>query len=213
MGHGWTTILKLRGPIGALAGLVVFFVLPETMTLASRIALGWLCYIAVQLAVIFRTVGGQEAASLRTWAPRADLHGAGFGLFLVAAACVSVMASVFVLHVAADQPEAWRLFHLLLGAATVLLTWFAIQAAFAVHYASMYYGGHGEPGLRFPDEDEPDFWDFLYFATCAGMTFEASDVAVTRRRFRHWLTFHAVFSFVFASINLALLVDIAANLV
>jgi uncharacterized membrane protein len=38
-------------------------------------------------------------------------------------------------------------------------------------------------------------------------------VRVRRRRFRRWLTFHALVSFLFASVNLALLVDIAANLI
>lgn len=216
MEQHWWRMLRARVFFGAALGIVVFVALPETMTLPSRIAIAWLSYIALQLVIVFRTVGGRHADELRAWAPQVNLGGASFAIFLVVSAAVSVMASIFVLRAAAGETEGSRLFHLLLGASTVLVTWFGIQTTFAVRYACMYYGtpGHtGEEGLRFPGSQDPDFWDFLYFSTCAGMTFEASDVAVTRKPFRRWLTFHAIFSFVFATINLALLVDIAANLI
>jgi len=212
----WQRILHYRIPAAALLATAVAVALPSEMTLASRLAIGWIVYVATQIAIIFRTFSGRGPEELRAWAPQADLHAPTFALFLIASAAASVMASLFVLSAAEGLPQLWRLLHLGLGAITVLLTWFAIHATFAVRYACMYYGAPGragEAGLEFPDEPDPDFYDFVYFATCAGMTFEASDVRVRRRRFRRWLTFHAVFSFVFASINLALLVDIAASLV
>ena len=212
----WVRVLRYRIPAAAVLAAAVVAALPPDMTLASRLAFGWIVYVATQIAIIFRTVAGRGADEMRAWAPQVDLNAPTFALFLVTSAAASVMASVFVLRAAEGVPEIARLLHLLLAATTVLFTWFGIQAAFAVRYASMYYGSPthaGEAGLDFPDESEPDFYDFLYFATCAGMTFQASDVRVSRRRFRRWLTFHAVFSFVFASITLALLVDIAASLI
>jgi uncharacterized membrane protein len=212
----WERILRYRVPAAALLAAAVVGALPAEMTLASRLAIGWIVYVAAQIAIIFRTFSGRGTEELRDWAPQVDLHAPTFALFLIASAAASVMASLFVLSAAEGLPELWRLLHLLLGAFTVILTWFGIQSAFAVRYASMYYGGPdgaGEAGLDFPSEPEPDFYDFLYFSTCAGMTFEASDVRVRSRRFRRWLTFHGTFSFVFASINLALLVDIAASLI
>jgi len=196
--------------------VLVVLALPDAMTLASRLAIGWLVCVSGEIAIVFLTLGGRSVTELRGWAPSVDLPAPAFAAFLVSSAAMAVVASVFVLRAAEGLPEVARLGHLLLGAATVLLTWLAIQVAFAVHYARMFHGAGdeaGEAGLDFPEEPDPDFYDFLYFATCAGMTFEASDVRVRRRRFRRWLTFHTVFSFVFASVNLALLVDIAASLV
>jgi len=215
-GPGWSRILRVRVPAAAALAILAFAILPDGMTLASRLAGGWIVYVIAQLVIIFRTVGGGSPDELRSWASRVDLHAPTFAMFLIVSAIVSVMASVFVLRAAEGETEVWRLVHLVLGAGTVLLTWLGIQATFAVRYASMYYGAPGragEAGLAFPGEPEPDFYDFFYFATCAGMTFEASDVKVRARRFRRWLTFHAIVSFVFASVNLALLVDIAASLI
>lgn len=212
----WTHLLKYRALIALAAGLLVLALAPSSASFASRLSAAWLVAIASELALVFRTVGRRNGREVKAWAERVDIKGPWFALFLVTSAMASVMASVFVLHASHGEIALSRYVHLILGACTVLTTWFAIQAAFAVRYTKMYYGGlrqAGEPGLRFPDDPVPDFYDFLYFATCAGMTFEASDVAVVSKRFRHWLTFHAIFSFLFASINLALLVDIAANLI
>lgn len=212
----WARVLRYRVPAAALLAAALVAVLPGEMTLASRLAIGWLVYIGAQIAIVFRTVAQRKPAELRAWASQVDLHAPTFALFLVTSAAMAVISSLFVLAAAEGQAEPWRLLHLALGAGTVLLTWFGVQVAFAARYASLYYGNErspGEAGLDFPEEPNPDFLDFLYFSTCAGMTFEASDVRVRSRRFRHWLTFHAVFSFVFASINLALLVDIAASVI
>ena len=212
----WSRLLRYRLLIALACGISVLALAPGSMTLASRLSSAWMVAIIAELVLVFRTVGMRNSREVKVWAERVDFKGPWFALFLVTCALASVLASVFVLHVARNEVALSRYIHLILGACTVLITWFAIQSAFAVRYTKMYYGGlrnAGEPGLRFPNDPAPDFYDFLYFATCAGMTFEASDVSVVSKHFRHWLTFHATFSFMFASINLALLVDIAANLI
>ena len=52
-------------------------------------------------------------------------------------------------------------------------------------------------GLRFPEDDKPDYWDFIYYAFCLGMTFQTSDVSVTDSRFRRVSTGHCLAAFVF----------------
>ena len=44
-------------------------------------------------------------------------------------------------------------------------------------------GAH-KNGLRFPDDGQPDYWDFVYFSFVVGMTFQVSDVAVTHKSMR-----------------------------
>lgn len=212
----WAHVLKYRLLFAVAAGIATFLVLPDTLHVALRLSAAWVALISAEFVIVFRTLGRRSNAELKLWAESVDLTGPAFPAFLILSAAAAVMASVFVLRAADGEQQVERYFHFALGASTVLSTWFAIQVAFAVRYAKMFYGSlgkRGEAGLRFPEDPTPDFYDFLYFATCAGMTFEASDVAVVSKHFRHWLTFHATFSFMFASINLALLVDIAANLI
>ena len=51
--------------------------------------------------------------------------------------------------------------------------------------------------LEFPKTDQPDYWDFIYFSTCLGMTFQVSDMTITSGRLRRVVTFHCLAAFVF----------------
>lgn len=86
--------------------------------------------------------------------------------------------------------------------ATLALAWLFSNVVYAMHYAHMFYGNDdGQPGdaggLDFPQCDEPDYWDFLYFSMTLGMTFQTSDVQITARRVRRVALGHTVLAFVF----------------
>jgi uncharacterized membrane protein len=87
-----------------------------------------------------------------------------------------------------------------------------------MHYAHAYYrrvdeGGDRGDGLNFPDGDEPDFLDFAYFSFVIGMTFQVSDVAITSSGIRRLSLVHALLSFLFNTIILALAINLASGLV
>ena len=89
-----------------------------------------------------------------------------------------------------------------LALATLVLAWLFSNVIYAIHYAHLYYGDeNGRPGddkgIDFPDCDEPDYWDFLYFACTLGMTFQTSDVDITSRRVRRIALGHCLAAFVF----------------
>jgi uncharacterized membrane protein len=84
---------------------------------------------------------------------------------------------------------------------TLALSWTFSNVIFALHYAHIFYtagrNGADSGGLEFPDTREPDYWDFLYFAICLGMTFQTSDVTISSRRLRRVVTAHCLAAFVF----------------
>ncbi|AJP74577.1 membrane protein [Sphingomonas hengshuiensis] len=91
---------------------------------------------------------------------------------------------------------------LLLVIGTLALTWVFSNGIYALHYAHLFYTEDSETGgdsggLDFPDTPEPDYWDFIYFAFCLGMTFQTSDVTIKNRRFRKVVTLHCLAAFVF----------------
>ena len=45
---------------------------------------------------------------------------------------------------------------------------------------------------KFPDDGQPDYWDFVYFSFVIGMTFQVSDVAVTHKSIRRTVVAHGV---------------------
>lgn len=85
--------------------------------------------------------------------------------------------------------------------ATLALSWIFSNAIYTLHYAHLYYSpalaGGDSRGMDFPDTPEPDYWDFVYFAFCLGMTFQTSDVEVTEVRIRRVVTLHCLEAFVF----------------
>ena len=116
-----------------------------------------------------------------------------------------------------DLPPAVRTLHIALVAATLLLSWLATHTLFAMRYAHEYYttspGNETvDGGLDFPGDDTPDYWDFTYFALVLGMTFQVSDVQITSRKFRRLATVHGLVGFLFNTVIVALMVNIAASL-
>lgn len=85
--------------------------------------------------------------------------------------------------------------------ATLALAWLFSNTVYALHYAHVFYtgaqAGGDSGGLDFPECDEPDYWDFLYFSFTLGMTFQTSDVSITTRRMRRISIGQCLAAFVF----------------
>jgi uncharacterized membrane protein len=116
---------------------------------------------------------------------------------------ISVTVSLAVLVAVAAElsqqaaADAWSIALVLV---TLALAWLFSNTIYALHYTHMFYVDHGGKdcgGLVFPGTEEPDYWDFIYYAFCLGMTFQTSDVSVTDGRFRRATTGHCLAAFVF----------------
>lgn len=103
-----------------------------------------------------------------------------------------------------------------LALAAVPLGWAMVQVLAAFHYAHEYYepapAGGDRGGLAFPGDDLPGPSDFLYVATGIGMTAQVSDVVVTDRALRRAVMVHALASFAFNAVIVALAVNAVAVL-
>jgi len=113
--------------------------------------------------------------------------------------------------------QAWP--NVLLAVVTLIGSWLLLPFEFALTYASRYYVTGSTPGgLDFPGMDEsaggasaPGYTDFLYFSLTIAATAQTSDVAVTTRAMRKLVIAHAVVSFAFNTMVLALAINIAAS--
>ena len=70
----------------------------------------------------------------------------------------------------------------------------------------------GRSRARFPETTTPDYWDFFYFATSIGAASQTSDVSINDRSLRRLVTLHAIVSFFFNTMVLALAINLAASL-
>jgi uncharacterized membrane protein len=86
---------------------------------------------------------------------------------------------------------------------------------FALHYAHEFYGGGLDDqigGLIFPGDEDPDYWDFVYYSFVVAMTAQVSDVQITSKAIRRLTTAHGAVSFFFNVTVLALTVNIVSGL-
>ncbi len=101
-----------------------------------------------------------------------------------------------------------------LATSTIVGTWLLLHLAFAIHYAKHYYASEEQKTcITFPGDQEPDFWDFVYFAFTIGIALQTSDVTIRSRLIRRTVLAHTFFSFFYNVVILAIAVNVAADLI
>jgi uncharacterized membrane protein len=82
---------------------------------------------------------------------------------------------------------------------------------FTLRYARTYYS---EPtgGIDFNEEDPPTYLDFAYLALTIGMTFQVSDTNLTSKPIRRTALGHAMLSYLFGAVIVALVINVVASL-
>jgi uncharacterized membrane protein len=190
-------------------GIVVFFLLPSSLRLVTRLLIGWDSFVSVYIVLVYIMMLRSNLNTIRRMAALQDDGRFLIPLLTALGAFASLAAIVFELGQANHKPT-----ELMFATLTVALSWAAVHTAFALHYAHEYYRGHKPGGLQFPsgDQDEhADYWDFVYFSFVIGMTAQVSDVGITDKTIRRIATAHGIISFVFNTALLALMVNIAAS--
>lgn len=193
--------------ISLALGLASLLVMPATLRIATRLLIAWDISIAFYITLAFALFLSCDSNRIHKLASRQD-DGRFLILIMTAvAAFASIAAIVVELGI---KPQ--RTPQLVLAVVTIVLSWSAIHTTFALHYAHEYYRGRNPGGLAFPGgEQDPDYWDFVYFSFVIGMTAQVSDVGITDRVIRRTAIAHGVVSFIFNTALVALMVNIAAS--
>lgn len=211
-------VLRPRAFVGALSGLAVLLLLPDSFHGPVREAMAWCAGGSVYLIMAFRIMASCSGQALRTRAARQD-DSAVVILVLVLLAMFSSFAAIFgIIAQAKDVSSEGKLFFVGLAGTTIVISWLVTQVVFTLHYAHEYYAPHrladkgAPPALAFPQDTEPDYWDFFYFATSFGAASQTSDVMINSKSVRRLTTLHAIVAFFFNTMVLALTINLAASL-
>lgn len=204
--------------IVAAIGVAVGFALPSAI--ASQPVTRWLIawnvgaclYIALAAAMMVRS-------SQLHMRHRAQLQDEGKYVILglvVISAVASLAAIGLELTVVKDMHGWLKGAHVALAGVTVMSSWGFIQVMFTLHYAHDYYQAlcHGhKPGLAFPDDPDPDYGDFFYFAAVIGTSGQTADVSFVTKPMRRIGSLHCILAYLFNTTVLALLINIGASLI
>jgi uncharacterized membrane protein len=181
----------------------------------TRTIIGWNVGAILYLALALRTMFGSSHEDMRERAIRHD-DGRLLILALVVVSALMVLGSIVAeLGVAKVSHGGLRDLHIALAIVTLLSSWAFTQVMFALHYAHDYYlavGRNATGGLSFPDEEKPDYGDFLYFSLVIGTSAQTADVSFTSRAMRRTGTIHCVLAFFFNTSLVALTINIVSSL-
>lgn len=219
---GRVALARPRLLSGVAAAGFVFAVAPAAWGPSTRFLVAWNVGTALYIAASLVAAGLATPQTIR-WRARITDEGRFAILALVTLATfASMIAIVAQLGITKSLTGFDKSLHLGLAALTIITAWVFIHLSYAMHYAHEYFDETktlpGEApavkgGVAFPGTDEPDYWDFFYFAFIIGVAAQTADVAITSKAIRRTSLAHSILSFFFNSAILALTINIAAGLI
>jgi uncharacterized membrane protein len=162
-----------------------------------------------QLATL---VGWDVAALLTVVRVWARLHRATSELLLLGASIVSLAGVAAGLIRARDAARPLEPILTVAAVLAVASSWLVVHCVFTLRYANEYYG---DPvgGIDFHSgEIDPDYRDFAYLGFTVGMTFQVSDTEINSPAIRRIVLHHALISYLFGAVILAVTVNVIATL-
>lgn len=141
-------------------------------------------------------------------------------LFVIGASLVSLGAILFLLISSKGGSKEEISAHVTLAMSAVVVSWWLVHTIYTLRYAHLYYSTNPDDdkrkpmgGLMFPEENEPDYLDFVYFSFVLGMTFQVSDVQISSRIIRRIAWAHGLIAFAFNTAIVALSINVISGLV
>lgn len=206
--------------ISIIVSGLVYILLPNWLRLPTCVIIVWnsgvICFLALAWSMMFRATPQKMYRS----AQREDEGRLAILTLVVASACFSLFAIGVMLKNTKDITITLLTLHVTLAGLTVICSWLLIHTMFALHYAHLYYQNDSQSTsddnakcLDFPQENQPDYWDFLYFSFVIGMTCQVADVSITSRAVRQLALAHGILTFFFNTVILAISINIIAGLI
>ena len=197
--------------VGGAAGLLA-------AAIAVAVGASWsvavLCAIDVATGVyviwVWATIGGADAATTARLARAEDASRAAAEAVLVAAGITGLIAVAFTLAQAGNSvaPDRGLLTALAIG--SVALAWLSVHTVWLLRYARLYFSPP-DGGVDFHGE-APEYADFAYLALTVGMCFQVSDTDLTGKRVRRTALHHALLSYLYGTVIVAVTVNSVAGL-
>jgi uncharacterized membrane protein len=130
---------------------------------------------------------------------------------LLSASVSSLVAVGFVLVDAGHSSSSSKGLLIGLTIASVVLAWATVHTVYMLRYARLFYAAP-IGGIDFHDGELPDYHDLAYVALTIGMTFQVSDTDLVSKAIRRTAIRHALLSYLFGAVIVAITINIVASL-
>jgi uncharacterized membrane protein len=164
----------------------------------------------VYIVWVWATIAGAGTAETARLARIEDASRTAAEAVLVGAGVTGLIAVAFALAQAGRSvaPDRGMLTALAIG--SVALAWLAVHTVWLLRYARLYFTPP-DGGIDFHGE-APAYADFAYLALTVGMCFQVSDTDLTGKRMRRTALHHALLSYLYGTVIVAVTVNSVAGL-
>jgi uncharacterized membrane protein len=200
----WRRLLVCLGAGVVAAGLTAVAGVPEIAVL-----LGWTVAAGGLLIWVWRISWPRDAEGTKRLAEEEGRTRVTDTVVLSAA--VASLAAVVEALLRSGTRDAVGVLTVVLGVLVVILSWALVNTVFALKFARLYYAG-GDGGIDFGQEEPPAYSDFAYLAFTVGMSFSVPDTQVTVTAIRKVGLGHALLSYLFGTVVIAVAVNLVTNL-
>lgn len=179
---------------------------------ALGVLVGWDAAALAYLVWVWVRIWPMDAEATARLAVREDPGRGPRELLLLVAGLASLLAVAFVLARTRSLQAPTELLHVAVGLLSVLVSWAVVHTVFTARYARLYYTG-ADGGINFNQTSPPRYTDFAYVAVTVAVTFQVSDTNLTSGEMRTTVLRHALLSYLFGAIIIAITINLLAGLV
>jgi uncharacterized membrane protein len=190
---------------GAGAAAAVAAVVPVRLT----VLVGWAAAASSLLWWVWRISWPQDYLGTKRLAEDEGRSHVTDTAVLVAA--VASLVAVLDGVISASRHDAVAVSAVALAVVDTILSWALVHTVFALKYARLYYAG-GDGGVTFEEDQRPAYSDFAYVAFTVGMSFAVSDTTLGTTEIRKVGLGHALLSYLFGTVLIAVSVSLLTNL-
>lgn len=177
--------------------------------------IGWDAFSFSMIILSWITFSITKSKEIRSQVKKQDPKRAVVFVLIVIATFASILAVILMIVVKQQgHQSSWRTPVAIAG---MILSWFLTHTIYALRYAHIYYGNdpanpsNHAGGLKFPNDNKPEYSDFAYFAFVLGMTFQVSDVDITSKPIRQLAMWHGMLSFAYNTVIIAITINVTMS--
>jgi uncharacterized membrane protein len=200
----WRRLLICLGAGLLVAGIALAADLPEVAVLA-----GWVVASTSLLVWVWRISWPLDSGGTKRLAE--EEASTRVTDTVVLGAAVASLGAVVEALVRSGTTDAVGVLSVVLGVMVVILSWALVNTVFALKFARLYYSG-GDGGIDFQQQERPSYSDFAYLAFTVGMSFAVSDTSLVDTQIRKIGLGHALMSYLFGTVVIAVAVNLVTNL-
>jgi uncharacterized membrane protein len=197
--------VALAGGVAAAAGALAH---GASWPVSSLVA--WDVAGLVFLVWVWVTIARADTLATARIARAEDASRTAAEAVLVGAGTASLLAVAFALVQAGHSTAPGRGLLTALAVGSVVLAWASVHTVYLLRYARLYFSPP-VGGIDFGDEP-PDYRDFAYLTLTIGMTFQVSDTDLTAKKARRAAIHHALLSYLFGTVIVAITINVVAGL-